>query len=37
MLEANGWDAPEAVELTEWWKTLSKYHIPATAVALSGG
>ncbi|KAH6675970.1 hypothetical protein B0J14DRAFT_561664 [Halenospora varia] len=37
MLEANGWEAPEAVELTEWWKTLSKYHIPTTAIALSHG
>jgi hypothetical protein len=37
MLEANGWDAPEAVELTKWWKTLSKCDIPATAIALSHG
>ncbi|KFX99920.1 hypothetical protein V490_01571 [Pseudogymnoascus sp. VKM F-3557] len=34
MLEANGWDAPEAVELTKWWTTLSKCDIPATAIAL---
>jgi hypothetical protein len=28
MLEANGWgDTPVAVELTEWWKALSNYHI----------
>jgi hypothetical protein len=37
MLEANGWDAPEAVELTKWWKTLSKCDIPAAATALSPG
>ncbi|KAH8674394.1 hypothetical protein BGZ60DRAFT_403819, partial [Tricladium varicosporioides] len=37
ILEANGWDAPEAVELTIWWKTLSKCDIPATAIALSHG
>ncbi|KAH6692753.1 hypothetical protein BKA61DRAFT_451556, partial [Leptodontidium sp. MPI-SDFR-AT-0119] len=37
MLEANGWDTPEAVELDEWWKTLSKCDIPATAIALSHG
>ena len=37
MLEANGWDAPEAVELTKWWKTLSKCDIPATAIDLSHG
>ena len=37
MLEANGWDAPEAVELTRWWKTLSKCDIPATAIALNHG
>lgn len=37
MLEANGWDAPEAVELTKWWRTLSKCDIPATAIALSHG
>lgn len=37
MLKANGWDAPEAVELTEWRKTLSKCDIPATAIALSHG
>jgi hypothetical protein len=37
VLEANGWDAPEAVELTKWWKTLSKCDIPATAIALSNG
>ncbi|KAL5344763.1 hypothetical protein ACLOAV_010160 [Pseudogymnoascus australis] len=37
MLEANGWDAPEAVELTKWWTTLSKCDIPATAIALGHG
>ncbi|KAF4631565.1 hypothetical protein G7Y89_g6566 [Cudoniella acicularis] len=37
LLEANGWEAPEAVELTEWWKTLSKYNIPTTAIDLSHG
>jgi phenylpropionate dioxygenase-like ring-hydroxylating dioxygenase large terminal subunit len=37
MLEANGWDASEAVELTKWWKTLSKCDIPAAATALSHG
>ena len=37
MLEAHGWDAPEAVEITAWWKTLSKCDIPATAIALSHG
>jgi hypothetical protein len=36
ILEANGWDAPEAVELTTWW-TLSKCDIPARAFALSPG
>ena len=35
--EANGWDAPEAVELTEWRKALSKCDIPATDIALSYG
>ncbi|KFY23471.1 hypothetical protein V491_02522 [Pseudogymnoascus sp. VKM F-3775] len=37
MLEANGRDAPEAVELTKWWTTLSKCDIPATAIALGYG
>jgi len=37
MLEANGWDAPEAAELTKWWEALSKCDIPATATALSHG
>jgi hypothetical protein len=37
MLETNGWDAPEAVELTKWWQTLSKCDIPATAIDLSHG
>jgi hypothetical protein len=37
ILEANGWDAPEAVELTKWCTTLSKRDIPATAIALSHG
>ncbi|OBT74273.1 hypothetical protein VF21_07416 [Pseudogymnoascus sp. 05NY08] len=37
MLEANGWDAPEAVELTKWWTTLSKCDIPAIAIALGHG
>ncbi|KFY19054.1 hypothetical protein V493_08173 [Pseudogymnoascus sp. VKM F-4281 (FW-2241)] len=37
MLEASGWDAPEAVELTKWWTTLSKCDIPATAIALGYG
>jgi hypothetical protein len=37
MLEANGWDAPEAVELSKWWKALSKCDIPPTAIALSQG
>jgi hypothetical protein len=37
LLEANGWDVPEAVELTKWWKTLSKCDIPTTAIALSHG
>lgn len=37
MLEANGWDAPEAVELTKWWKPLSKCDIPTTAISLSHG
>jgi hypothetical protein len=34
MLEANSWDAPEAVELSKWWKALSKCDIPTTAIAL---
>jgi hypothetical protein len=37
MLEANGWDVPEVVELTKWWRTLSKCDIPVTAIALSHG
>ncbi|KAF8853500.1 hypothetical protein BDZ45DRAFT_76595 [Acephala macrosclerotiorum] len=37
MLEAKGWDASEAVELTKWWKTLSKCDIPAAATALNHG
>jgi hypothetical protein len=37
ILEVNGWDAPEAVELTKWCMTLSKRDIPATAVALNHG
>jgi hypothetical protein len=37
ILEANGWDAPEAVELTRWYTTLSKRDIPTTAIALSHG
>lgn len=37
MSEANGWDAPEAVEPTKWWKTLSKCDIPAAAIASSIG
>ena len=36
-MEANGWDAPEAVELTKWWKAFSKCDIPTTAIALSHG
>jgi hypothetical protein len=36
-LEANGWDAPEAVELSKWCTTLSKCDIPATAITLSHG
>jgi hypothetical protein len=35
MLDANSWDTPEVVEVTTWWKTLSKYDTPATAIALS--
>ncbi|PVH71122.1 hypothetical protein DL98DRAFT_521236 [Cadophora sp. DSE1049] len=34
MLKDNSWDAPEAVELPAWWKTLSKCDIPATAINL---
>ncbi|OBT59816.1 hypothetical protein VE03_10700 [Pseudogymnoascus sp. 23342-1-I1] len=37
MLEVNGWDAPEAVELTMWRTTLSKCDIPATAITLRHG
>jgi hypothetical protein len=37
MLEANGWDAPKAVELSKWWKALSKCNIPPIAIALSQG
>ncbi|TVY43769.1 hypothetical protein LSUB1_G001259 [Lachnellula subtilissima] len=37
MLEANGWDAPEAVELSKWWMALSKCDIPPIAVTLSQG
>jgi len=37
ILEAKGWDAPEAVELTKWCRTLLKRGIPATAIALSHG
>ena len=37
ILEANGWDAPEAVELNKWWMILSKCDIPIAATALSPG
>lgn len=37
MLEASGWDAPEAVELSKWWRTISKCNIPAAATLLSPG
>ncbi|KAG9230723.1 hypothetical protein BJ875DRAFT_347207, partial [Amylocarpus encephaloides] len=37
VLEDNGWDVPEAVELTVWWKTLSNCVIPTAAVDLSQG
>jgi len=37
MLEANGWDAPEAVELNKWGMILSKCDIPVAATALSPG
>ncbi|XMA13705.1 hypothetical protein WAI453_006496 [Rhynchosporium graminicola] len=37
MLQAKSWDAPEAVELPAWWKTLSKFDISATAITLGHG
>ena len=37
VLEANGWDAPEAVELTKWEETFKKCDIPAAATDLSHG
>lgn len=37
MLEANGWDAPEAVEFSKWWRALSKCDIPPEAIELSHG
>jgi hypothetical protein len=37
ILEANGWDTPEAVELSKWWKALSKCDISPIAIALSQG
>ncbi|PMD31128.1 hypothetical protein L207DRAFT_592059 [Hyaloscypha variabilis F] len=37
MLEVNGWDAPEAVELNKWGMILSKCDIPVAATALSPG
>lgn len=37
MLEANGWDTLEVVELTKWRKTFSKCDISATVIALSHG
>lgn len=35
MLQAKGWDASEAVELTKWRKTLLKCNIPEAATTLS--
>jgi hypothetical protein len=37
ILEARGWDAPEAVELNKWWMTFRKCDIPATAIAIGPG
>jgi hypothetical protein len=37
ILEAHGWDAPEAVELSKWWMTFRKCDIPAAAIAVSPG
>jgi hypothetical protein len=36
-VEANGWDAPEAVVPDKWQKALSKCDVPAVAIALSQG
>jgi len=37
MLEANGWDPPETVELSKWWEALSRCNFPPAAIDLSHG
>ncbi|KAG9231369.1 hypothetical protein BJ875DRAFT_122408 [Amylocarpus encephaloides] len=37
ILEAHSWDTSEAVELTDWWETLSKRQVPVAAMDLSQG
>lgn len=32
VLRENGWDCPDAIELSVWWRAISKCHIPIEAI-----